>query len=198
MTELTAVVIESSYVLRKGWVSILRSLDSIHLVHEFSHTGEFIPLAAKYHPDIVFLNPRSARFEDMAEIPAKNIGRICWVNIAPKPATAPPWDQWFDEYLPMQADREEIENKLKPLFSKLDTGEAEGRNPGLSSREELVLKYVSLGFTNKEIGEKLFISPHTVISHRRNITRKLGIKTVAGLTVFAILNKIVSPADLKH
>jgi DNA-binding CsgD family transcriptional regulator len=64
----------------------------------------------------------------------------------------------------------------------------------LSEREIEILKLIALGYTNKEIGDKLFISIHTVITHRKNITSKLGIKTIAGLTVYAILNKIITSA----
>ena len=50
----------------------------------------------------------------------------------------------------------------------------------------------------KEIGEKLFISIHTVTTHRKNITQKLGIKTVSGLTVYAILNGIINLEEISE
>jgi len=62
----------------------------------------------------------------------------------------------------------------------------------LSDRETEVLKHVALGLSNKEIADKLFISPHTVITHRKNITARLGIKSISGLTVYAILKNIIS------
>ena len=52
------------------------------------------------------------------------------------------------------------------------------------------------GLTNREIADQYFISIHTVISHRKNITRKTGIKPIAGLTVYALLNNMISEADL--
>ena len=58
----------------------------------------------------------------------------------------------------------------------------------LSAREIEVLKLITKGFINKEIAEKLNISLTTVISHRKNITEKLGIKSVAGLTIYAVMN----------
>jgi DNA-binding CsgD family transcriptional regulator len=67
----------------------------------------------------------------------------------------------------------------------------------ISNREKEVLKLVALGMTNKEIAEMLFISSHTVITHRKNITSKLGIKTIAGLTVYAIINKLIKPEEIK-
>jgi DNA-binding CsgD family transcriptional regulator len=66
-------------------------------------------------------------------------------------------------------------------------------NREISQREREVLRLVALGFTNKEIAGKLFISSHTVITHRKNISAKLGIKTIAGLTVYAIIHKLVDP-----
>ena len=61
----------------------------------------------------------------------------------------------------------------------------------LSDREKEILVSVACGLLNKEIADKHNISIHTVISHRKNITRKTGIKTVAGLTVYAILNGLI-------
>lgn len=66
----------------------------------------------------------------------------------------------------------------------------------LTERETEVLKLVSLGNASKEIADKLNISTHTVITHRKNITEKLGIKSISGLTVYAILNKIIDTDEL--
>ncbi len=67
----------------------------------------------------------------------------------------------------------------------------------LSEREKQVLRLVAFGYTNKEISNELNISTHTVITHRKNITAKLSIKTIAGLTVYAVLNGIVTSEELK-
>lgn len=61
----------------------------------------------------------------------------------------------------------------------------------LSEREKEILISVAMGLMNKEIADKHNISINTVITHRKNITRKTGIKTTAGLTVYAILNNLV-------
>lgn len=61
----------------------------------------------------------------------------------------------------------------------------------LSAREIEVLVLITKGFINKEIAEKLNISLTTVISHRKNITGKLGIKSVPGLTIYAVMNGYV-------
>jgi regulator of cell morphogenesis and NO signaling len=62
----------------------------------------------------------------------------------------------------------------------------------LSERECDVLIQVVKGLSNKEIADVLCISTHTVITHRKNITRKLNIHSTAGLTIYAIVNKLVN------
>ena len=66
----------------------------------------------------------------------------------------------------------------------------------LSKRETDVLIAVAKGMMNKEIAVQMNISSHTVISHRKNITRKTGIKSVSGLTVYAMLNNLIDEKDL--
>lgn len=68
--------------------------------------------------------------------------------------------------------------------------------PQLSSRERDVLALVVKGYINKEIAEQLNISPATVIFHRNNISEKLKTRSIGRLTIYAVLNKIVSLTDI--
>ena len=70
-------------------------------------------------------------------------------------------------------------------------------NEELSDREVDVLRLVARGFLSKQIAGRLGISLHTVLSHRKNITRKLQIRTVAGLTVYALLNQIITTHEVR-
>lgn len=65
-------------------------------------------------------------------------------------------------------------------------------NNGLSEREKEIIVQVVKGLSNKEIAETLFISVNTVMTHRRNISRKLQIRSAAGLTIYAIVNGLVN------
>ncbi|MBR4389176.1 MAG: helix-turn-helix transcriptional regulator [Prevotella sp.] len=69
--------------------------------------------------------------------------------------------------------------------------EAEGNSSRLSDRETEVLALVAQGYINKEIADRLNIALSTVISHRKNITDKLGIKSVSALTIYAVMNGYV-------
>ena len=67
----------------------------------------------------------------------------------------------------------------------------------LSDREREVIRLVAMGLSNKEIAEKMFIAVNTVMTHRRNISRKLDIHATAGLTIYAIVNGIINVEDVK-
>lgn len=75
--------------------------------------------------------------------------------------------------------------------------DAEVQEELLSDREKEIVHFVVCGLSNKEISAQLFISVNTVLTHRKNIARKLNIHSVAGLTIYAIVNKIVDINELK-
>ena len=66
----------------------------------------------------------------------------------------------------------------------------------LSDREVDVLKLLASGLANKEIADKLNISINTVITHRKNISQKTGIKSLSGLTIYAVVQKFVTLENL--
>ena len=68
----------------------------------------------------------------------------------------------------------------------------------LTPREREIIICVVKGMTNKEIAGQLYLSTHTVITHRRNISKKLQIHSPSGLTIYAIMNKLVELEDIKQ
>jgi Response regulator containing a CheY-like receiver domain and an HTH DNA-binding domain len=105
----------------------------------------------------------------------------------------------FDGVLDIYDNGVRIVKKLKNftnIYRNQQTGNS-GDNIELSEREKEILVAVAKGMTNKEIADKHFISVHTVVSHRKNITRKTGIKTVSGLTIYAMFNNLISQEDLQ-
>jgi DNA-binding CsgD family transcriptional regulator len=101
-----------------------------------------------------------------------------------------------------------LEKVLRPKLKELDSGHIEHlnhafsdehksqeENKQLTNREIEVLKLIVQGRLNKEIADKLNISLNTVLSHRKNIIAKTGIKTVSGLTFYSISNGYVSSGD---
>lgn len=95
-----------------------------------------------------------------------------------------------------------LEETLKETADSASTNETSctgGTNgvEALSEREVEVLRHVVRGLTNKETAEQLFISLNTVLTHRKNISRKLNIHSVAGLTIYAIAQGIVHLDEVK-
>ena len=87
---------------------------------------------------------------------------------------------------------------IRKLHAAVEQGETNPYSDShdLSERERDVLILVAKGKTNKEIADELNISIHTVMSHRKNITHKTGIKSVAGFTVYALLNNLLDQNDV--
>lgn len=93
-------------------------------------------------------------------------------------------------------ETEQIVETIKRCFAAEESALTQAENSkNLSTRETSVLQQIVKGLTNKEIADRLNISLNTVLTHRKNITSKLGIKTVSGLTFYAIMNGIASSED---
>ncbi|MBO5310805.1 MAG: response regulator transcription factor [Bacteroidales bacterium] len=101
----------------------------------------------------------------------------------------------YDALIGLNDDPVLIVRKLREsLDSRQDNSETEEYD--LSAREKEILVCVAKGMLNKEIADACNLSIHTVITHRKNITRKTGIKTVAGLTVYALLNNLIDSSSI--
>lgn len=101
----------------------------------------------------------------------------------------------YDALIGLNDDPVLIVRKLREsLESRQDNTETEEYD--LSAREKEILVCVAKGMLNKEIADACNLSIHTVITHRKNITRKTGIKTVAGLTVYALLNNLIDSSSI--
>lgn len=95
----------------------------------------------------------------------------------------------FDEVISIFDTSERIKSKISKLMNLHQKGLPE---EALSIREQEVLVEIVNGLTNKEIAEKLNLSIHTVTTHRRNISTKLQIHSIAGLTIYAISNQLIN------
>lgn len=110
-----------------------------------------------------------------------------------------------EEWLQLHA---KVENEIlvpviKNMEMNISTGAdalnvEEGGESTLSPREREVVSCLAMGLSNKEIASKLNISINTVITHRKNIATKLSIHSVAGITIYAIVNNLVDINSAKQ
>ena len=90
---------------------------------------------------------------------------------------------------------QQIQESEQPEVELIESDESK-QNP-LSQRECEVVTWVARGLTNKEIADVLHLSPHTVVTHRRNIAAKLDIHSPSGLTIYALMNNLISMDEAK-
>lgn len=189
-------VAETSVIVRSGLVAVLKRLPDMHIQTVEVTSKEGIQHCMEAHvPNILIVNPQ---FEGWFDVDAfkehyphaetKIVSLLCTFVDANQL-------KGYDESINLFDDAESLEKKISELMNL--TEEEDADQNALSQREKEIIGCVVRGMTNKEIAEKLFISVHTVITHRRNITRKLQIHSAAGLTIYAIVNKLVELSGVK-
>jgi transcriptional regulator len=106
----------------------------------------------------------------------------------------------YDEFITIYDSAEDIKNKLEKIsiHEEEDKTEDDDELQTLSSREKEIVVCVVKGLTNREIAEQLYLIGSHGNYHRRNIARKLQIHSASGLTVYAIVNKLVELGDIKN
>lgn len=180
------LLIEQSEALAIGIKSIVEStgefciIDTIGTLPDNAMTGG--------NADVLIANPATEGFSSLERIKSAHNGLLKVVILAhekyPDRITGA-----FDAVISIYDSRTTV---LKKLRSVMDNQTAqEGNSCELSAREKEILAAVASGLTNKEIAEKYFISVNTVVTHRRNITSKLGINTISGLTVYAVIHGLL-------
>ena len=189
------VVAEPSDVIRRGICSVLMEEKELQVrLTEVSRVESLRDTLVKLHPDVVVVNPGFSALMTPAAI-KKMIPHIRCVMLqgtSGDSSTAYLWDDTISLWSSAAAIREQI---LRPGRNRSG---GRVRHDHLSKREKDILVFVVKGMTNKQIADRLRLSHHTVGTHRRNISAKLGIHSTAGLTVYAISNKLVSLNELDN
>jgi DNA-binding NarL/FixJ family response regulator len=196
------VIAETSMVVRGGLASVLKRLPNLP-IHPIEVTNrETLNSYMRLHtPDIVFVNPTLGGWFDLntfkSENPHIRAKFIAIVYSFFDRQTLKSYDGEFS----ITDDMETLSELLRRLLyteEATDEQEEKDEQETLSQREKEILVCVVKGMTNKATADQLCISIHTVLTHRRNIARKLQIHSSAGLTIYAIVNKLVELQDVKE
>lgn len=189
-------VAEASMIIRTGLISVLRHLPDYNVETLEIASMEGLQLYMESHkPDILIVNPMFDGWFNVEEIRRQyDAHDVKFMSLVSTVVDANMLKD-YDESINLFDDIDSLSTKLSGLINVGD--DEDGDADALSQREKEILGYVVKGMTNKEIAEKLYISVHTVITHRRNITRKLQIHSAAGLTIYAIVNKLVDISEVK-
>ncbi|MBR4829775.1 MAG: response regulator transcription factor [Muribaculaceae bacterium] len=183
------LIVEPSEVIVEGLKAVLEGQIRFKVLEPEMNADRLEERIVANHPDIVLINPTLlgdfVRFKSdypiaMVALVYQYVEREALKN--------------YDGIVDIRDSRAVIiETLAQALPGEPESGK---NNYELTKRETAVLVQLAQGKTNKEIAEALSVSVHTVISHRKNITHKTGIKSVAGLTVYAMLNNLIDESTL--
>jgi len=190
-------IVDPSAIIRSGLSVLLKRIQGYH-IHTFElNLLDYLANSIRTQkPDLVIVSPTYWGLVDTEKLKLENkAGKTHFFALI----TGAVDDKVLENYedtISIFDDNDSIKVKLDRIFenSIADTEESQV----LSAREKEIIVGVVKGFTNKEIASNLYLSAHTVITHRRNIARKLEIHSTAGLTIYAIVNKLVELNEIKQ
>jgi len=207
-------IADSHFLSRKGLVMLLNENTDFVLLAEAMSTADLINQSKFYQPHIIIIDYTSVNFsiEGLQQVvrkyPESKLLAITESNNTEIVSKA--LSIGVTSHLLKDCDKDEIVEAIyqtakgepfmcgkivTSVLSKETTGVDEYSCEGLniSEREVEIITLIAEGLSNKEVADKLFLSTHTVITHRKNIMSKLGVNNTAGLVLFAVRENLVSP-----
>ena len=191
------IIVEPSPMLSAGLAQYFDDCKQVAIVSQLNSLDRLEEKLASYNPEILIINPLLIAFD--ADEAFQKLLRD-FPNVTPVALVSSFVDKaiikQFNEVIEMTDSKQKVVTKIFNLLSDSKSSLDKPESVELSNREIDVLVALAKGLTNKEISDQLFISVHTVITHRKNIIRKTGIKSVSGLTVYALLNNLVDESEI--
>lgn len=189
------VIAETAPIIAAGLSNCLRRLPGISTdITEVKTNDALVACVKTGLPDIILVNPSfggvflPSHFKSEVANSDFKIIAIEMAKLSPQTVAL------YDGVISVIDPLDTIADKIHKLLSPNAPSE---EKETLSQREKEIISLVVKGMTNQEIADKLFLSIHTVITHRRNIARKLEIHSATGLTIYAIVNHIVDLSEIK-
>ena len=191
------IIVEPSPIVSAGLASYFDDIKQVSIVSQLDRIDRMEEKLAAYNPDILIINPLLIAYDTN-----EHFLKICrdFSNVIPVALVTSYVDagilKQFKDVIEINDSKQKVVTKIFNLLSDNKLTQDKPESIELSNRETDVLVALVKGLTNKEISDKLYISVHTVITHRKNIVRKTGIKSVSGLTVYALLNNLVDETEI--
>jgi len=204
------LIANSNQIVGEGLKTIIQSKLGnrvLGLANSFKHLEK---QSSKYFPDLVVIDYSSEGFGVQSIKEIKKIYKDCKIlaitDELPRATVSNALKNGVDSYLLSDCEKPEIMEAIRDtiagkqfycgmvidiLAEEKDDEKNGCSGISLSEREIEVIRLISDGSTNKEIADQLFLSTHTVNTHRKNIMNKLGIKNTAGIVIYAFREKII-------
>lgn len=192
------ILIEPSDIITAGLQDLLKPYKEFEIISVFADCDHYCEHIHRLHPDLLIVNPLVIDFKH----------RHCLENIFDNTTNCilialvyqyvePEVLKHYHSIIDIRDNRDKIVKKIQQVVHTTSSVTEQTETTDLSDREKEILISVAKGKINKEIAEEHHISIHTVITHRKNITRKTGIKSVSGLTVYALLNNLIDMNEVE-
>lgn len=191
------IIVEPSPIISAGIAKFFEDLNQIQLVSVVDNVEDLQDKIIVHNPDILIINPLAVGYNNVNFFKQFNQNNPLILSVA---LVTTYIDKnilrFFKETIELVDTKQKVVNKIINLLNNNEETTNQNDSVDLSNRETDVLVCVAKGMTNKDISEVLNISVHTVITHRKNIVKKTGIKSVSGLTVYALLNNLIEESEI--
>lgn len=185
-------IVEPSHIVYEGLSNTLLKSGQHYRIYRFDSLEEVARLKIDQKIDIIIANPQLVHHYGKECNPLKGISSTArWIALV-YAFINQTLLQYFDAIIQITDHPETILRLIDQTIAGSKHCSDNLPVEQLTDREIDVLIQLVHGLSNKEIADKLNISTHTVISHRKNISQKTGIKSQPGLTIYAISRKIIS------
>lgn len=189
------IIIEPSEMIARGLVAILGESELFGVSHTFPDIGKYQEWCSlKQDTDVVIVNPSLVCYGKRGSLgalfPEGHLVALLY-NYIDRDILS-----MFEDAIEVYDKPTKILHKLEQVATSEQTVKPASEALELSDREQEILVAVAKGMMNKEIADSLNISIHTVMAHRKNISRKTGIKSVSGFVVYALLNNLMEEHEV--
>lgn len=212
------IIADSNLVIRAGLNAILSQHDVFELCGEASSDGQLLEMVKTFQPHVVLIDFASRDFSiDVVPACLKIQSRLRFVAITGEQSgitIVNALRAGIVSYIKKDCDMHEIVESVRETgnggrffcgqilqtirreaidVNDLELTEFNCEPVSISEREQEIITLIAEGYTNNEIAEKLFLSPHTINTHRKNILQKLGVNNTAAIVMYAVKTRLVSP-----
>ena len=218
-TSQTSIIIaDSSTISRLGLNAIINQMDGFIVVGEAENSEGVLDLIIAKSPDLVIIDFLSDDFDIETVMSIKRkFPKLFLLGITPLQngnTLINALRTGIDSYIKKSCDIPEVVDAIESTskgksfycgkilekirkesidISEMNNIDLSCDAVALSRREKEILTLISEGLTNSKIAAMLFLSSHTITTHRKNIMSKLGVKNTAGIVMYAVKSGIVSP-----
>lgn len=192
------IVVSNAFLLSSGIENLALELRSMLVDHVYNGSEKnLFEKLITHKPELVIIDPKSVQEILIPLLRKLNEEKDIKVIGLVSSTTNDNIISRFQFTLNIQDNKYKLIDALQKTVGK-EKKSKDDNEQTLSNREMEILRHLTLGLTNQDIADKLFLSVHTVMTHRKKITKKLGIKSLSGLTVYALMNKLVDIREVER